>query len=425
MDRRVLWVWLSCHYGEGSYLYKKLYDTFGSIEKIYDTDDADVDGISWLFPAFKKRLLDKNLHKATEIVEWCEKYNVKILTPSDDEYPRAFFELDDYPAVLYCYGKLPDFNSNLCVTVVGTRKMSVYGKESAFNLGYGLTRAGALVVSGMARGIDCTAQKGALYAGGTTVAFLGCGINVVYPKENFELMLKIMRVGAVITESAPFTPPNAINFPKRNRLMSAISSATVVVEAGRNSGSLITARISRKLGRKVFAYPSSVNHYFSEGTNDLLFDEEAKLVTCALDVIEPYLGKYKLNTTASKERPVFNGIKREPEVNFMPEGFWAEDRKLDKLKNKHKDKGDKKSKKEKKAKKEAKQAEPLRSIDLSSLNENEKIVYNAFKDGERMTVDALLDSCPTLNFGTISAVLVTLQIKGFIADVPGGFYIKK
>lgn len=419
MDRRVLWVWLSLHFKEGTYLYKKLYDTFGSVEAIYDSDDADMSTVPWLFPAFKRKLLDKNLNDAVAVVEWCDKYGVKIITPNDEQYPKSLLRIDDYPAVLYCFGTLPDFEKNLCVTVVGKREMSIYGRENAFNLGYGLTKAGAIVVSGMAKGIDCTAQKGALYAGGTTIAVLGCGMNVVYPRENFELMLKIMRVGAVITEYPPYTPPNSYNFPKRNRIMSAISNATVVVEAGKNSGALITANMAKEQDKMVFAYPASVNHYFAEGNNDLLFNDVAKLVTCPLDILEPFLDKFKFDLKASKEKPVITNAKREKETDFLPKGFWAYDKKLNKIKKADKDK------KEKKAKKDKKASEVVNKIDLSQLTENEKIVYTAFKDGERITLDALIGLCSPLSMGTLSSVLITLELKGFISGIPGGFYIKK
>lgn len=422
MDKKVLWVWLSLLFKDSGYIFKKLYDSFGSIEAIYDTDDADLSRATWLFPAFKKRILDKNLSDAKSTIEWCNKYGVEVLTPEDEKYPKCLFQLDDYPAVLYCYGNLPDFDNQLCITVVGTRDMTVYGRESSYVLGYGLAKAGAVVVSGMAKGIDCTTQKGALFANGTTVAVLGCGINVVYPKENFDLMLKIMKTGAVITEFPPFTPPNAFNFPKRNRIMSALSKGTVVVEAGINSGSLITARISNELKRDVYAYPSSVNHYFSKGTNDLLMNDEAKLVTCALDVIEHYLGDYKLDITASKQTPVFDNVKRERIEDFMPSGFWANEGRLQKSTKKVKEKPNKKAKKEKEKISEEKQDI---KVDLSSLSEQEKIVYMAFEDGNTHSLDTLLEKCPTLTPNLILPVIVTLQIKGLIGDAPGGLYIKK
>lgn len=419
MDKKLLWVWLSIHFKEGTNLYKKLYDAFGSIEAIYDSDDADINSVPWLFATFKKKLLDKNLNNAKAIIEWCEKYDVDIITPDDENYPKALLEIDDYPAVLYCYGKLPDFENNLCITVVGKRDMSVYGKENAFNLGYGLTKGGAIVVSGMAKGIDCTAQKGALFAGGTTIAVLGCGINVVYPKENFELMLKIMKVGAVLTEYPPYAPPNAYNFPKRNRIMSALSNATVVVEAGRNSGSLITANMAKRQNKLVFAYPSSVNHFFSEGNNDLIFEDIAKLVTSPIDILEHFLDKYSLDLKSSKEKPVIKNVIRDKEFDFLPKGFWSYDRKHDKIRKPSK------NKKEKRIKSVETNIESIINIDLTQLSNDEKIVYTAFKDEEKISMDILTDLCPSLDLGALSSTLMTLEIKGFISCLPGGFYIKK
>ena len=166
---------------------------------IYDCDDADVDGIDWLASHHKRKLLDKNLDHAHEVLDWCDYYDVKIVTPSDEEYPYPLRSLDKLPPVLYYRGNLPDFKNELCISVVGTRNLTMEGQRNAYNLGYGLAKGGAIVISGMAKGIDSVAQKGALYAGGRSVAVLGCGIDVVYPKENLALMEKLAAVGAVIT----------------------------------------------------------------------------------------------------------------------------------------------------------------------------------------------------------------------------------
>ena len=217
-----------------------------------------------------------------------------------------------FPAVLYYKGVLPDFENDLCISVVGTRKNTIEGQRNAYNLGYGLAKGGAVVISGMAKGIDSIAQKGALYAGGTSVAVLGCGIDIVDPKENIALMDKLMSVGAVVTEFPPKTPPNGQNFPVRNRLISAMSSATVVVEADLNSGSLITARMALDQGKELFAYPGPVNSNFSKGTNKLL-TEGAKVATEAIDVLEQFMDKFPyIDLSASKQKPVFSKNNSKP-----------------------------------------------------------------------------------------------------------------
>ena len=138
--------------------------------------------------------------------------------------------------------ELPDFDNELSISLVGTRAMTTYGQKVAFELGYTLSRGGAITVSGMARGIDTSVAVGTLNAMGVTVAVLGCGIDVVYPRENANLMNKIIENGAVITEYPPHTPPNSWNFPVRNRIISGISNGTVIVEAPEHSGAMITAR---------------------------------------------------------------------------------------------------------------------------------------------------------------------------------------
>ena len=315
--QKKLWVWLSLLFGANSYIYKKLLTHFGSIERIYDSDDADVNLIDWLSPSDKYKLLDKSLKNAENILETCQYIDANILTPSDSEYPQSLMEIDRIPAVLYYKGRLPDFNKNLFVSVVGTRKFTQDGKRNAYTLGYGLAKGGAIVVSGMALGVDSTAQKGALYAGGTSVAVLGCGIDVVYPRENYKLMQKLISVGTVITEYPPNTPPNGFQFPQRNRIISALSRAVVVVECPSNSGALITAKMAMEQGKDLFAFPGSVNSYVSDGNNQLL-REGARMATSAIDVLEQYMDEYAfINLSASKERPVL------PKSNSNAETFNA------------------------------------------------------------------------------------------------------
>lgn len=400
MDSKKLWLWLSLHFGAGSTLYQKLYNHFGSIEAIYDSDDADVNLIEWLYPAYKKKILDKNLSYAEQVMRWCDEHDVDIITPSDKEYPNPLRLIHNYPAAIYCKGKLPDFTKELCISVVGTRKMTLEGQKNAYELGYGLAKGGAIVISGMARGIDCTAQKGALYAGGSSVAVLGSGIDVCYPAENKVLMEKLINVGAVITEYPPHTPPTGTNFPTRNRIISALSPATVVVECDLNSGALITANKAREQGKMIFAFPGSVREHNNEGSNNLL-REGATLATGAIDVLEQFLDKYPniINISASKEKPVIEKFKKVAS-NYDLSGFHE-------VKNTTTKKDEVK----------------INRFDGSGLSGDQKIIFDGMIYDKTYTVDELLQIGSNSN--EIASVIMMLQLAGAIENVPGGYYIKK
>lgn len=406
MNDRLIWMWLSLHFGAGTRIYQKLYNHFGTVEAIYDSDDADVALMDWLSISNKKKLLDKNLSHAEEVLEWCEENDVGVVTPSDKNYPEPLRLIEDYPAVIYYKGCLPDFNEKLFVSVVGTRKMTIYGQKNAYELGFGLAKGGATVISGMALGIDCTAQKGALYAGGSSIAVLGSGIDVCYPYKNKALMEKIINVGAVITEYPPQTPPTGSNFPVRNRLISALSPATVVVEADKNSGALITARRALKQGKVLFAFPGPVRNFSTEGTN-LLLTEGAKVATSAIDVLEQFLDTFgeTINLSASKERPVFDkNVKVASSFNTSDfYGEKAEDIKATAPQSKIE------TKKE--------------TFDTSKLTDEQKIVYDAMDFDKSNSQDKLMN----LGFepSQLASILMMLEIAGAIESIPGGYYIKK
>lgn len=406
MTNKMIWLWLSLLFGAGNKIYKKLYDHFGSVQDIYDCDDADVELIPWLKDHERTKILDKGTRAAELVAQWCEKYDVDILTPDDDKYPLPLRALEDFPAALYCIGTLPDFQKKLCISVVGSRDLSANGRDNAYNLGYGLTKGGALVVSGMAKGIDCTAQKGALYAGGSTIAVLGCGINYIYPKENRELYEKILNVGAVLTEYAPNTPPNAPNFPIRNRIISGLSSATVVVEAGMNSGSLITARYARQQNKEVFAYPGKVGDHRSDGNNGLLRNG-ALAATSATDVLEYFLDVYteSIDISASKKLPDRNGVKNLIPYKFK-DGFLYERTKRVEYKEPILP---------------PKEIKP--KVNVSVLSDNEKLIYDSMLPCVPVSANDLAHL--GISSVELNSMLTVMELKGVVSSAPGGYYLKK
>ena len=210
--------------------------------------------------------------------------------------------------MLYYKGILRDLEQDVCVAEVGTRTMTEYGSRAAYSVAYDLAKAGVVVVSGMAKGVDGMAHRGALDGGGYTVAILGCGIDRVYPPEHADLMRQIMKNGVVLTEYKPFSEPKGAHFPLRNRIISGLSQGTVVIEAPRGSGALITARTALEQGRDVFALPGKVGEMTSIGTNELIRDG-AHIVTSAADILleyQPlYPGKINLNRIPSVQSVKF------------------------------------------------------------------------------------------------------------------------
>ena len=247
----------------------------------------------------------------------CARDGQFILTMGDSLYPNRLRTIFDPPILLYGKGALPVFDDEVAVTVVGTRSCTPYGVRAASQLGYELSKQGALLVSGMAKGIDGEALKGALRAGGFTAAVLGGGADVIYPAENRRLYQDIVATGVILSEYPPGTVPKADHFPVRNRLLSALSLATVVVEAPEKSGALITATTALEQGREVFAVPGPFDAPMSRGTNALI-REGAGLVCEAWDVLSFYESRFP-----HKLRPLRAKLPPLPKGSTPPEGEAA------------------------------------------------------------------------------------------------------
>ena len=211
--------------------------------------------------------------------------DVRAITWHDPDYPPRLKEIYDLPPVLYVRGELlPDDERS--VAVVGTRRPAAYGREVAYRLAYDMARAGVTIVSGLARGIDAIAHRAAFEAGHRTIAVLGCGVDVMYPREHSKLASEIIENGALRSEHPLGVRPDAKNFPRRNRIMSGMTLGTVVAEAGDQSGALITARLALEQDREVFAVPGNIFAPTSLGTNRLIRDSAAKLVSGYKDILE-------------------------------------------------------------------------------------------------------------------------------------------
>jgi DNA processing protein len=226
----------------------------------------------------------RNAPDASSLIEECKERRVDLLLPSQERYPRLLKEIPDPPGILFVRGEILP-RDGLAVAIVGTRHATHYGLAQAERLGGALARAGFTVVSGLARGVDAAAHRGALEAGGRTIAVLGSGVLNIYPPEHVELAEKVIARGALVSESPPHREPFSGVFPQRNRIISGLSHGVIVVEAPRSSGALSTASHAREQGREVFAVPGRVDSRVSQGCHRLIRDG-AKLVESIDDVLE-------------------------------------------------------------------------------------------------------------------------------------------
>jgi DNA processing protein len=268
MDKR-FWVGFNLVKGIGAVRLQALRDHFNDLSVAWQ---APVDALqaAGLSPKLAERVAQ--IRASVDLEDYISKAKAKgihILTWEDENYPKRLKEIDQPPPVLYVRGELTTEDS-WAVAVVGTRRVSVYGRQVTEELAAYLANNGVTVVSGLARGVDAISHQSALRAGGRTLGVLGCGVDRIYPPEHEQLAEKMISSGAILSDYAPGTPPDAANFPPRNRLISGLSMATVVVEAGETSGALITAQFAADQGREVFAVPGNILAPQSKGTNRLI-----------------------------------------------------------------------------------------------------------------------------------------------------------
>lgn len=271
MDREALKYWLALRAVDevGCVGFRTLLQAFGTPREVFSASMQMLKVVPGIGPRIADNIRSfSSWQKIEAELDLADSMGVEIVTCADSRYPRNLQNIYDMPPFLYVAGTLvPD---ELCVAVVGSRLASVYGRFTTEKLSRELALKGVTVVSGLARGIDAAAHRGALAGRGRTIAVLGTGIDTIYPPENKKLAEMIVENGALVSEFSMGTPPNASNFPARNRIISGISMGVVVVEAGEKSGSLITARIAAEQGRSVFAVPGEMGAAGSRGTNHLI-----------------------------------------------------------------------------------------------------------------------------------------------------------
>ena len=284
------WIWLQCAFGEGV-VTERFLRKYDNAEQVYRDSDENRRKSGVFTPKQLEKMSRIPLSEAEKIIDFCNEKRWKILTPNMETYPKRLLELQNFPLALYYVGQLPDIDREPLVAMVGARDATSYGLQMAYVLASDIARAGVIVVSGGALGIDSQCHKAAIEAGGRTIAVLGNGFGANYLEKNKETWKSIARNGAVITELRPGTPASRFTFPMRNRIISGLSLGTVVVEANQKSGSLITAKCASEQGRDVFAVPGEVLNTAFYGGNKLIKDG-AKPVFSANDILDEYAGRF-------------------------------------------------------------------------------------------------------------------------------------
>jgi len=360
----------------GPTTFAKLIKHFGSPDRALGASVSElthIDGIG--FKIAEQIARTRNEFDTTAELELAERLGIWIIHLEDNRYPPLLKQIYDPPPLLYIKGNLTEADS-LAVAIVGSRRCSLYGQEQASRLAHFLSSAGFTIVSGMARGIDTAAHQGALSAGGRTIAVQGCGLASIFPPENKKLFEFIAESGACISELPLRYEPLAENFPPRNRIIAGLTLGTIVVEAGLNSGALITARAALDNNREVMAVPGKIDSPLSKGTHKLI-KQGAKLVESVEDIMETlgYIGqRLQRYATAAAEKA------------------------------------------------SEKVETPLFDISKLNLTSIERKTYD-YLGKEPAHIEQIIEMT-NLSAGSINASLISLQLKGLVKQLPGSLFIR-
>jgi len=298
------WIWLAEGLGAEDRYVKPVLEYFGSAKEVYELANRDtLREMGEIGQKQARALCNKSLKQAEKILKQCEERRVGILTYEDSRYPEQLKEIFSPPLVLYYKGTIPDFSQCMMFTIVGTRKSTKEGNKTAYEFASQMSQHGITVVSGMAEGIDYYANKGASEGPTPTIAVLGCGVDVVYPAHNGALMEKISKNGLIISEFPPGSRPLGYHFPIRNRIMAGLSEGTLIVEAPKSSGALITAHRALEENKEVFAVPGSIYSQNHVGSNRLLM-EGAHPVMSPTDIYEVF--HWEVVQTPNEEKNELN-----------------------------------------------------------------------------------------------------------------------
>lgn len=284
-ENKKYWIWLSLLKNLSIKKKRRLLEKFKNPKELYNANKESLLKIDGIGEKYANHILDENIKKEVyKHIQYMEKYNIDIISIEDREYPEMLKNIYDPPLSLYIKGNKDILNKE-SISIVGCREASTYGKSATKYFSYNISKQNYNIISGMANGIDSYAHIGTICAKGTTIAVVGTGLDIVYPSNNIDLQNEILKNnGAVISEYPLGTKPEKMNFPERNRLISGMSKAIVVIEAKEKSGTLITVDFAIEQGREVFVVPGNINSTNSVGTNELI-KQGAQIATNYMDII--------------------------------------------------------------------------------------------------------------------------------------------
>ncbi|MFN2454106.1 MAG: DNA-processing protein DprA [Pyrinomonadaceae bacterium] len=372
------WIALNMTPGIGPRAAARLLERFGSAEAVYAASRAELEAVRLRPEAVDSIVARDRREQADAEIEKVRALDADVLVLDDGVYPALLREISDPPITLYVKGAWTECLDAACVAIVGSRRSSTYGINAAQMLARDLASRGVTIVSGLARGIDAAAHRGALEAGGRTVAVIGTGIDEIYPREHKKLAAEILeRGGAIVSEFPLATPPTPQNFPYRNRVISGLSFGVLLVEAAENSGSLITARMAMEQNREVWAVPGNITSRNSFGTNYLIKGAGAKLVQQWQDIAVELPAEIaaRLLPPEPKKRSKTNAI---PQLSLMDE----------------------------------------------TLTENERRILASLSTDEATHIDDLAETCQ-LNISELTEALLGLEMREVIRQLPGRCFVRK
>jgi DNA processing protein len=369
-DSSLSWLALTLTPGIAARLSARLLRQFGSPDAVFRASLTGLESCNLPAPVAQALFKKEAFQRAEKELAAVQRIGCRLINWTEQEYPRTLLEIYDPPVLLYVRGD-PQVLNCASIGIVGTRRPTLYGSQMAERIGRDLAVRGLVVVSGMARGIDALAHKGALSApGGRAVGILGTGIEVIYPKENKKLFEQVLECGALVTEFPIGSHPAPENFPVRNRIVAGLPLGVVVVEGAQYSGSLITARLAMEFGREVFGVPGNVTQPVSFAPNQLI-KQGAKLVTCAEDVIEELPTPIRA-ALAQAEQP---------------------------------------------------EAQQRNLLIAASLNDAERKIYELLSSEESVAIDDVVERSG-LNSSEVLATLFDLEMKGIVRQLPGKQFSK-
>ena len=385
------WVWLSQLKLSLAQKHRLLW-LFGSPEELYRSSGRALTDKEGITERMAEILDDKDLTQAQQLLQECEAKGIGVIGLDDSAYPARLRNISDAPLVLYVKGKLPDWERQPVIGIVGTRRATSYDLRTAKRFAEHLASCGALVISGGAAGIDTRAMEGAMKAGRPVVGILGCGVDIVYPKENKALFEKVIQDGCLISEYPPRTRPTKWTFPARNRIISGISNGLLVVEAPLHSGSLNTARHALEQGRDVYVVPGNLDTETFSGSNQL-FREGATPAFNGWDVLREYAPLWEQTITQQPEPAMEN--EEQPPVAEAPKSAPADKKAIDK-----------------------EEKSTYSVINVQGLSEQEQQIV-ALLQAESTHLDQLVDGMD-MPASAVKSLLTKMSIKGLVQLLPGG-----